>query len=45
MLHEMPDFPDLAALNARLEQRCLDLWRETAHGISAGTIADVWARP
>ena len=43
ILHKMPDFPDLAALNAWLEQRCLDLWRETAHGTLAGTIADVWA--
>lgn len=42
ILHQMPDFPDLAALNAWLEQRCLDLWRETAHGTLAGTIADVW---
>ena len=42
MLHGMPDFPDLAALNAWLEQRCLALWRETAHGSLPGTIADVW---
>ena len=28
---QMPDFPDLAALNAWLEQRCQDLWRETWH--------------
>ncbi|MDP1619928.1 MAG: IS21 family transposase, partial [bacterium] len=32
-----------AALNAWLEQRCLALWRETAHGKQPGTIADVWA--
>lgn len=43
ILHKMPDFPDLAALNTWLEQRCLDLWRETAHGTLAGTVADVWA--
>ncbi len=43
MLHGMPDFADLAALNAWLEQRCLELWRETAHGTLPGTIADVWA--
>jgi len=42
MLQGMPDFLDLAALNAWLEQRCLDLWRETAHGTLPGTIADVW---
>jgi hypothetical protein len=43
MLHGMPDFPDLAALNAWLEQRCMALWHETAHGTFPGTIADVWA--
>lgn len=32
MLQGMPDFPDLAVLNAWLEQRCQDLWRETAYG-------------
>jgi hypothetical protein len=39
----MPDFPDLAALNAWLEQHCQDLWRDTAHGTLPGTIADVWS--
>jgi hypothetical protein len=43
ILQGMPDFSDLQALNAWLEQRCLELWRETAHGTLAGTIADVWA--
>jgi transposase len=43
MLQGMPDFPDLAALNAWLEERCLELWRETPHGKQPGTIADVWA--
>ena len=43
MLQGMPDFPDLAALNAWLEQRCQDLWRETARGTLPGTIADAWA--
>jgi transposase len=43
MLQGMPDFPDLAALNAWLEQRCIALWHETAHGKLPGTIADVWA--
>ena len=27
-----PNFPDLAALNAWLEQRCMELWREIPHG-------------
>jgi transposase len=40
----MPDFPDLAALNAWLERRCLELWREIPHGRLAGTVADVWAQ-
>ena len=42
ILQAMPDFPDLAALNVWLEQRCQDLWCETAHGTLPGTIADVW---
>ena len=43
MLQGMPDFPDLAALNVWLEERCLYLWRQTPHGKLPGTIADVWA--
>lgn len=43
LLQGMTGFPDLAALNAWLEQRCQDLWRDTAHGTLPGTIADVWA--
>lgn len=39
----MPDFPDLAALNAWLERRCLELWREIPHGVLPGTVADAWA--
>ena len=39
----IPNFPDLAALNAWLEQRCLELWREIPHGRLAGSLADVWA--
>lgn len=42
MLHGMPSFPDLAALNAWLEGRCIGLWHETAHGTAPGTIGDVW---
>lgn len=38
----MSAFPDLAALNAWLEQGCLALWKDTAHGTLPGTIADVW---
>ncbi|HMT72088.1 MAG TPA: IS21 family transposase [Saprospiraceae bacterium] len=43
ILQGMPDFPDLQALNDWLERRCLELWRETAHGTLPGTIADAWA--
>jgi hypothetical protein len=43
VLHRLPDLPDLATLNAWLEQRCLELWRETSHGTLPGMIADVWA--
>jgi hypothetical protein len=28
----MPDFLNLAALNAWLERRCVDLWRDIPHG-------------
>jgi transposase len=38
----LPSVPDLAALNVWLEQRCQELWRETAHNTLPGTIADVW---
>jgi transposase len=38
-----PSFADLDALNAWLEQRCVDLWRQIPHGTLPGTIADVWA--
>ncbi|MDM7969649.1 MAG: IS21 family transposase [Paracoccaceae bacterium] len=43
MLQGMPAFLDLAALNDWLEQRCIALWHETAHGTQPGTIAEVWA--
>jgi len=39
----MPEFSDLAALNAWLERRCLELWREIPHGVLPGTVADAWA--
>lgn len=40
----MPDFPDLAALYAWLERRCLELWREIPHGFRPGTVADACLR-
>lgn len=30
-------------MNAWLEQRCLELWRDIPHGDLPGTIAEVWA--
>ena len=38
-----PSFADLDALNAWLEQRCVELWAQIPHGAQPGTIADVWA--
>ncbi len=40
----MPSFPDLAALNDWLEQRCVALWTEIPHAALPGSVADVWAR-
>ena len=39
----MPSCADLKALNAWLEQRCIELWGQIPHGHLPGTIADVWA--
>lgn len=39
----MPSFPDLAALNDWLEQRCVTLWDEIPHASLSGYVADVWA--
>ena len=43
MWQPMPDFPDLAALNEWLEQRCVALWNEIPHAALPGSVADVWA--
>jgi transposase len=37
----LPSFPDLDALNAWLERRCIEQWGEIPHGFLPGTIADV----
>jgi hypothetical protein len=42
VLQPMPDFPDLAALNAWLEQRCIAQWERTPHGTLPGTVAEAW---
>jgi len=39
----MPSFPDLAALNDSLEQRCVALWHEISHAAMPGSVAEVWA--
>ena len=38
----MPVFNDLDELNQWLEERCIALWSETAHGTLPGSIADAW---
>jgi transposase len=39
----MPSFPDLGALNAWLEERCIAHWGQIVHGGLPGTVADVHA--
>ena len=39
----LPSFPDLDALNAWLEERCIAQWSEIQHGILPGTIAEAHA--
>jgi hypothetical protein len=39
----LPSFPDLGALNAWLEERCIEQWGQIPHGTMPGTIAEVWA--
>jgi hypothetical protein len=39
----LPSFPDLDALNAWLEERCIAQWSQIQHGILPGTVGDVWA--
>ncbi len=42
--HDAPRFPDLAALNGWLEQRCIGLWGQIRHPEQPGrTVAEVWA--
>jgi hypothetical protein len=43
ILQLMPNFPDLAAMNAWLEERCIEQWARLPHGTLPGTIAEVWA--
>jgi transposase len=40
----LPSFADLDALNAWLEQRCIEQWSEIQHGVLPGTVADVQAQ-
>ena len=40
----IPCFPDLDALNAWLEERCIALWDQIVHGSLPGTVADIWAQ-
>ncbi len=43
MWQPLPSFPDLAALNAWLEERCIEQWGQIQHGALPGSIADVHA--
>jgi len=38
---KQPSFPDLAALNAWLEEGCIAQWGQIPHGVLPGSIADV----
>ena len=40
----LPSFPDMDALNAWLEQRCVEQWNEIQHGVLPGTVADAQAQ-
>ncbi|MFV0643359.1 MAG: IS21 family transposase [Sphingomonadaceae bacterium] len=40
---KMPAFPDLDALNAWLEERCIAQWNDIQHGNLPGTVAEVHA--
>ena len=39
----LPSFPDIDALNAWLEERCIEQWGRIQHGVLPGTIADIHA--
>jgi hypothetical protein len=39
-----PSAPDLDALNAQLEERCISLWGQIPHGALPGSIANIWAQ-
>jgi transposase len=39
----MPSFPDIAALNAWLEEQCVAQWGQIQHGVLPGTVADAHA--
>ena len=39
----LPSFPDLDALNAWLEERCIEQWSQIVHGGLPGSVADVHA--
>ena len=43
VLQLMPDFPELSAMNAWLDERCIEQWTRLPHGTLPGAIAGVWA--
>ena len=39
----MPAFPDIDAMNAWLEEQCVEAWSTIPHGTLPGMVAEVWA--
>lgn len=39
----MPAFPDIDAMNAWLEEQCIEAWSTILHGSLPGMVAEVWA--
>ena len=39
----MPAFPDIDAMNAWLEEQCIEAWGTILHGSLPGMVAEVWA--
>lgn len=40
----LPELPDIAALNAWLEEQCIAQWAQIPHGNLPGTVAEIWAQ-
>jgi transposase len=40
----LPELPDIAALNAWLEEQCIAQWAQIPHGNLPGTVAEIWTQ-